>query len=142
MERYAELGALAGDRPLYGVGERALRVAASRAVDSPFGSGLLLVVLDHAVGASREVVIAGDPADPRTRALWDVVRPTAPSRVLPVRIGADGAGAELAARYPALENKRALEGEPIAYVCEIGSCQLPTSDSAVLAAQLAEIAVR
>jgi len=132
-----ELGAVAGDRRTYGLGERAIRAAAPRAVQSPFGSGFLLVALDHLVGESREAVIAGDPEDPRTRALWAVIRPTVPSRVLPVRLPAAGASEALVARFGALRGKVALDGAPTAYVCEIGRCELPTDDPATLRAQLA-----
>lgn len=136
-----ELGAIAGDRTMHGLGERAARAAAPRAVESPFGSGFLLVVLDHLVGQSREAVVAGDPDDPRTRALWAEIRPTTPARVLPVRLPASGAPASLVERFGALRGKVALDGAPTAYVCQIGSCELPTSDPAVLREQLDAVGI-
>ena len=109
-----ELGAIAGDRTMHGLGERAARAAAPRAVESPFGSGFLLVVLDHLVGQSREAVVAGDPDDPRTRALWAEIRPTTAARVLPVRLPASGAPDSLVERFGALRGKVALDGAPTA----------------------------
>jgi uncharacterized protein YyaL (SSP411 family) len=85
------------------------------------------------------VVIAGDANDPRTLALWAVVRPTSPARVLPVRLGAGGPDAALARALPALTGKVALDGAPTAYVCEIGRCELPTSGPEELTRQLRSV---
>lgn len=131
-----ELGALAGDRRQYEIGQRAARVAAPRADHHPFRSGFLIVALDHLLGQSREVVIAGAADDPRTRALWAEVRSTSPARILPVRVGAAGADARLTRALPALSGKVALEGAPTAYVCEMGRCELPAHEPAELARQL------
>ena len=38
-----------------------------------------------------------------------------------------------------VEEKLAIGGKPTAYVCEHRTCQLPTSDPAVLARQLASV---
>ena len=126
-----ELGAMAGDRDMYNMGDAAARASAPRAAEQPFSSGFLLVALDHLVAPSREVVIAGD-----SEALFARVRPTIPSRVLPIRLPAAGASEELVERFPALRGKRAMTGRATAYVCEIGRCELPTGDPAVLARQL------
>jgi len=133
-----ELGAMGGDRDMYEMGERSARAAAPRAAQGPFSSGFLLVALDHLVAPSREVVIAGDEG-PATEALFSLVRPTLASRVLPVRVPASGASANLVSRFSALRGKAALNGQPTAYVCEIGRCELPTNDPAVLARQLAPV---
>lgn len=127
-----ELGAIGGDRELYDIGERAARGAAPRAAANPFGAGFLLVALDHLVGETREVVLAGD-----SDALFALLRPTISSRVLLARVPAAGAPDSLVARFPALRAKVAIDGRPTAYVCEIGRCELPTSDPAQLARQLA-----
>ncbi|MGE0790304.1 MAG: thioredoxin domain-containing protein [Sandaracinaceae bacterium] len=131
-----EVGALAGDRARHDLGQRALRAAAPRAVGDPFSSGYLLVAIEHTLADPREVVIAGDADDPRTRALLEVVRPMITERAVLARVGADGASDELVAAYPALRDKTASGGHPTAYVCRLGSCELPTGDPAELARQL------
>jgi uncharacterized protein YyaL (SSP411 family) len=40
---------------------------------------------------------------------------------------------------PLLEGKRAIAGKPTAYVCEQRVCELPTSDPAVFAKQIAKV---
>ncbi len=131
-----ELGALSGQTELLDLGERVLRRAAGGAQSRPFGAGFLLQTFDHATGGVREVVVAGDPADARTSALWAEVAPTSFARVLPIRVGAPGPSAELAQTFPALAGKRALKDSPTAYVCERGSCQAPTPSPTRLRAQL------
>ncbi len=127
-----EVGAIAGDRALYQRGERAARAASARAVNEPFASGFLLVALDHLVSNPREVVLVGD--DDQT--LFAEVRSRSEGRVLTVRLGADGAPDALRAGFAALRDKVAIDGHATAYVCELGRCELPTSDPATLRRQL------
>jgi uncharacterized protein YyaL (SSP411 family) len=44
-----------------------------------------------------------------------------------------------AALVPLLEGKATLLGEPTAFVCEHGRCELPTSDPDTFARQLAKV---
>jgi hypothetical protein len=129
---FLELGAIAGDPALLDRGARALRAAAPRLREAPFSSGFLFVATDHALGDPREVVIAGDASDPRTRALVQELRGTTDARVLPVLLPASGAPADLARAFPALQGKVALRGKPTAFVCRRGACDAPTDDPAAL----------
>ncbi len=131
-----ELGAITGDEALYDVGWAVLERAAATAVRQPYSSGTLLVALDHATARVREVVVAGDPGDTTTAALWAEVARTLPRRVLPIRLGAGGPPESMTATFPALVGKRARR-QATAYVCERGRCEAPTSDPLVLRQQLA-----
>ncbi len=132
-----QLGAITGDEATYTLGYDTLQRMASTAATQPFRSGYLLVALDHATAPVREVVVAGDPEDPVTRALRETMSRTTHARILPVFVGTDGASPTLSASFPALQGKKALEGKPTAFVCERGACQQPTSDPATLQKQLA-----
>lgn len=131
-----ELGAITGDEALYDIGWSVLQRAAAGAVQRSHASGALLVALDHATARVREVVIAGDPEDAATLALWREVAPTLPRRVLPIRLGAQGVPSSMRTTFPALVGKRARR-RATAYVCERGRCEAPTSDPLVLREQLA-----
>ncbi len=131
-----ELGAITGDEALYGVGHDVLSRALPQASQRPFSSGWMLGALDHATSRPREVVIAGDAADPLTAGLWAEVAPSAHARILPVRLPAAGAPAALEERFGALTGKRARDGKATAYVCERGRCEAPTSDPKRLREQL------
>ena len=100
-----EIGAIAGDEALSDRGLEVLREAAARMRASPFSSGFFLVGIDHATGDAREVVIAGDPSDPRTRALVAVLAPTTDARVLPVLLPAVGLPESLARCLPRARRK-------------------------------------
>jgi hypothetical protein len=130
-----ELGSLAGDTARLERGERVLRTLASDSASAPFSHGFALVAMDRMLGPSREIVIAGAPGA-ATDALLDVVRTVLPGRasiaVLPATSIEDLLGG-------ALSSRDAIEGTPTAYVCEIGRCELPTSDPAVLARTLAPL---
>ena len=130
-----ELGSLAGDTARLERGERALRALASISASAPFSHGFALVAMDRVLGPSREIVIAGAPGV-ATDALLDVVRGVLPGRasiaVLPATSVEDLLGGSLSARG-------AIGGVPTAYVCEIGRCELPTSDPEVLSRTLAPL---
>ncbi|MCC7272287.1 MAG: thioredoxin domain-containing protein [Alphaproteobacteria bacterium] len=79
-----------------------------------------------------QVVIVGDPADPRTQALVRAVLDRSlPDRVLTIL----RPGATLPAGHPA-HGKTAVDGAPTAYVCAGPVCTLPLRDPAALAAEL------
>lgn len=131
-----ELGAITGDEKLYAIGYDVLLRSVGTASTQPFRSGFLLQAVGHAVGPVREVVIAGDPNDPITTALWATLQPENHMHVLPVRVPGSGLPTDMLTAYPALAGKRALKGKATAFVCERGSCQKPTSSPRELRAQL------
>jgi uncharacterized protein len=83
-------------------------------------------------GPVHEVVIAGDPAAPDTRALADVLRRTHAGHVVWAAVGPEGATGPLAELAPALTGKGALDtGEgataAAAWVCRRGVCLRPVT---------------
>jgi len=80
------------------------------------------------IGPYHDVVIAGDPSDPRTGILSRTALGRLPASAVISLIPADGADKDLLALAPALEGKKALDGAPTAFVCEFGICQAPTTD--------------
>ncbi len=88
-----------------------------------------LSVTEALLDGPREVAVVGAPDDPRTAALHrTALLSTAPGAV--VAVGpADGELPLLAGRVPA-------DGAPTAYVCRGFVCDAPTTDPALLAAQL------
>lgn len=131
-----ELGAITGDERLYAMGYDVLTRSVGTASTHPFRSGFLLQAIGHTLGPVREVVVAGDPDDPTTAALWAALRGDNHAHVLPVKIPGSGVATQQQQAYPALAGKRALAGTATAFVCERGSCQKPTSSPKELRAQL------
>jgi uncharacterized protein len=105
-----------------------LNAVAALMVEHPLGFGHWLGVADRLVHGAVEVALVAEPAS--DGALLDVLRQT----FVPTLVLARGANAPNA---PALLRDRALQaGAPTAFVCRAYSCELPTSDGAVLARQL------
>ncbi|MGD8396907.1 MAG: thioredoxin domain-containing protein, partial [Candidatus Eiseniibacteriota bacterium] len=103
---------------------------------APGGFGQLLQVVDLLVEPSREVVIAGPLADPRTREL----RAAVDRRFLPhtVTLHADPSAAAAPPALSALVGGRLpVDGQPAAYVCTDRSCQAPVTDARALEGLLA-----
>ena len=122
-------------------GRRALRAAQAKLGTAPQNYAALLAALDFAAGPVREIVIVGDPNDPRTRALERTVA----EAYLPNAISArsPGAGAPATESGPFatpppdyLRTQAALQGRPTAYVCIDYACLRPLHDPQALAATL------
>ncbi len=115
------------DAPLDG----ALALAGLIARSHPQAVGHALAVLATRTGDVREVAVVGATGGPLVDVLWDAYRPD----VFPaVDAGDDGRAAQV---VPLLAGRVPHEGEPRAYVCRGFVCDAPTTDPAVLAAQLA-----
>jgi uncharacterized protein len=126
-------GLLLGDQALYERGVNALRANHAMLSESPAAVPALVLALQFHVGGPREIVIAGEPEDPRTRTLLGVAW-TAPHAV--VASVNRGNAIALAKLSPILGDKEPIDGAPAAYVCERGACLAPITDPAALAAAL------
>jgi uncharacterized protein YyaL (SSP411 family) len=93
----------------------------------------MLSAADRALGEPIDVVIAGEPDDPRAIALRrEAARPYAPDLIIAPLPGGDPLG-----ELPLFVAKEARAGQPTAYVCQGYSCDSPTADPVEVARQLA-----
>ncbi len=117
--------------------ERALRVLRKLAHamgQHPQAFGELLSTLAFHLGQPHEVALVGDPAAADTRALLAVLNGTyRPSLVVALRRPAD---VDIGTIIPLLADRPAIEGRATAYVCHGHTCDLPTTEPAMLAEQL------
>lgn len=133
-EALARLGTLGGEEEYARKGTQLLRSVAAQLGGAPLAFGNWLKALELHLAEPREVAIIGSPDDPATRGLLDeLVRSYAPSRSL---IGLDPAE-ERPFPSPLLEGRGQVDGKPTAYVCRGYACELPTTEAATLAGQLA-----
>jgi uncharacterized protein len=128
-------GLLLGDEVLYGHGTGALRANHAVLAESPVAAPALVRALQFHLAAPREVVIAGEPDDPRTRALLAAAwRPFPDHRVVAlVHAGNRDALVKLS---PVFAGKVPIDGAPAAYVCQRGVCQKPITDAKALEREL------
>jgi uncharacterized protein YyaL (SSP411 family) len=87
-------------------------------------------------GPFYEVIVAGDPGGDGTGELIRAFLSMMPCHAVLAAVPAGGAGQELAALMPPVAGKKAADGRAVAYVCEYGACQQPTSDPRQLRQQI------
>jgi uncharacterized protein YyaL (SSP411 family) len=95
---------------------------------APLAVAALAAAMELLVGPMREIAIVGEPADPRTRSLLEVVQ----RRFDPLTVIAWGAPDGV----PLLDDRPLVDGAPAAYVCEGFVCQAPVTNMAGLAREL------
>ena len=123
--------------------ETTLRAFARTLESRPLAMDHLLVALDWALDAPKEIVVVvpegrGAMAPAARAFLAALGRTFAPNAALVVATEAELAG-ELGRRVPWAQGKRLRGGVATAYVCERGACKLPTNDAKVFATQVAEV---
>jgi uncharacterized protein YyaL (SSP411 family) len=130
------VGAFTADDRWRAVAERALRHYAPVLQDHPGALSEMLLALDFATDAAREVVLVWPEGSPAPEPFLDVLR----TRFLPNRAltGApEGEGIRVLGRTAAVAaEKVAAGGRPTAYVCEKGQCRLPAISPEKLASQI------
>lgn len=119
-----------GHAPFREAAEGALRAAAPLLERAPTAVTGMAGVLASALAPGPEVVIAGDPADPRARALVDRAH-----RAL--RVGGVLSLVEADPALPLHKDRRVAE--PAAFVCRGGVCEAPLTDPDRLAESLAGV---
>ena len=106
-----------------------LAMLAGPMASHPTGFAYVLGALERHVRAPIEIVIIGDPADARTRALLAEVT----HRLVPASVTMTTAGAD--ATIPLLADRPARDA-PTAYVCEHYACREPVTAPDALRAQI------
>jgi len=113
----------------------ALGVTRRLGAQAPRAVGWGLAVLQALADGPREVAVVGADGDPLRAILHRTARAgTAPGLVVAVGAPSTAGGA------PLLDGRSQPPGAAFAYVCRDFACQVPTSDPAVLAADVAAIA--
>ena len=93
----------------------------------------MAVALSFSLSKPKQIVIAGDPASPDTRAMLKLVHDRfMPDKILVVVDGGQGQ-AGIARLMPFVANMDRRDGKATAYVCENYACKLPTTDLQVAA---------
>jgi len=118
--------------------EAALRHYAETLREHPLALGELLLAVDFATDAAREVVLVWPEGEPAPEPFLSVLRRAfLPNRAL---AGApEGEGIERLGRVALVAEGKVAAGRPTAYVCERGQCRLPAIAPEKLASQIAPV---
>jgi uncharacterized protein YyaL (SSP411 family) len=122
--------------------ETTLRAFSRTLTSRPLALDQMLLALDFATDAVKEIVIVVPEGRgalvAAARPLLDVLsRRFVPNSALLV-VGEQDVAGELGRKVPWLREKRLRSGRATAYVCERGACQLPTNEPSIFAAQLVQ----
>ena len=130
------LSQMTDDLKLAQQAQRVFDAFSGRLTEHPGAMAQMLVALDFSLSKPVQIVIAGDPASPETRAMLR----EAHALFLPHRIilAADGGAGQafLAGHVEFIKDMKPLNGKATAYVCHDYACQQPTNDLEVLRQQL------
>jgi hypothetical protein len=103
----------------------------------------MLVALDWASDVAREIVVVVPEGRgvfaPGARSMLDVLQRTFLPNAVVVVASEAGLNGALGEGVPWVRDKVLREGRVTAYVCERGTCELPTTDPMVFARQLSEV---
>ena len=109
-------------------GKKTIRAFSATISRFPSAMPQVLVALDFSLSKPRQIVIAGKPDAPETKALLaEVHRHFLPNKILLLADGADGQK-YLGEKNEALRSMLVLNGKPAAYVCENFTCKAPVTD--------------
>ncbi|MGA1607041.1 MAG: thioredoxin domain-containing protein [Planctomycetota bacterium] len=123
---------LLGDTALWERGMRVLRAHHREFATYPTACPSLGLAIQLALSEPREVVIVGEPDDPRTAALRTRAQRAFPAHFGLIQVGSSNRGG-LEALTSLVEGKVVgANGEPAAYVCRNGACEAPVTDPAAL----------
>ena len=102
----------------------------------PTAFGRMLSAADRALRPAVDVVVAGDPGDPRSAAL----RRAAATPYAPDLVVAGVAPGDSLGERPLISGKVARDGVPTAYVCRGYACEAPTTDPGTVIEQVVRLA--
>ncbi|MFZ5495990.1 MAG: thioredoxin domain-containing protein [Verrucomicrobiota bacterium] len=134
IRNLARLAAILHDATWRQAAEHAARAFAPQLEHAPFSAPVMLAALGWLASPAQQIIIQGEPADPRTgRLLAEVWSRHLPRRVL---LHVNGANRPWLERHIGFIRALPSASDPTAYVCENFVCRLPTGDPAELARQL------
>jgi hypothetical protein len=122
--------------------ERTMRAVATTLRERPWTLDEMMIAIDYSTDSPKEVMLSLPDGvgldDAGAVALLEVLRRRfVPNHVLVVATPATLPA--LGKLVPWAKDKPPKGGEPTVYVCELGACDLPTTDPAVFAKQLARL---
>ncbi len=127
----SRLSRMLGDASAAAKAERIFAHSSGILASMPSAVPQLLVALGLSAKPSSQIVIAGNPEDPRTQALLVSARwGFHPERV--ILLADEGPGQEwLAERIPSLAGMKPVAGKPALYRCENFTCAAPVTEPGV-----------
>ena len=123
-----KLSKLTGDEKYERFAVTVLRLVSPQIRRYPNGFGRVLSTLEFHLNSAKEIVILGEKGNELESEIW--------SDYLPNKVVVLAENADNAETIPLLENRKAIDGKPTAYVCENFVCQKPVTNKEDLREQI------
>jgi uncharacterized protein YyaL (SSP411 family) len=134
-----KLGALTGDDAHRKMAGETLRAVSGRLARDPLALPKTLSGLDGLWDRARQIVLVEGEDPTGTAPFLDVLARSYQPNSVVVTIGRSSDRQALSSLVPLTQDKLARDGKTTVYVCEDQVCELPTSDPATFARQLARV---
>jgi len=123
-----KLSRITGDQSFEEHAQGIFNAFAGEVILHPSAHSFLMAALQFALGASREIVIAGTPdADDTVEMIRKIHSFYLPDTVT-IFQPADNAGEQIRELIPFIQEMKPLEGKATAYICENFACRPPVTD--------------
>ncbi len=119
--------------------KKGISIFASRLKSYPQAMPQMLVALDYYLSKPKQIILVGATNSKETKAMLKVIHQIfLPRKILLVADGTKGQK-ELSRLLPVISTMKPLKGKTTVYVCENYTCQLPTTDPAMVAKLLRDV---
>ena len=123
------VGRLTMERDFEDWAQKAMDAFSAQLAQYPSGFAQMIIALDFAVGPTREIVIAGDENDQRTKEMIrEIYAGFLPNKVVILHPLKGGAAKKIETLSPFTKNQVFLNGKATVYVCKNYVCDLPTNE--------------
>jgi hypothetical protein len=120
--------------------ETALRLFGNRLQNAPHAMPQMLVAVEFSLDKPKQIIIAGKPDAPDTRAMLRAVHERfIPNKILLLADHGEGQNF-LEKHLPFVKSVAMINGKATAYVCENYTCQLPTTEVGMMVKLLEKVA--
>jgi uncharacterized protein YyaL (SSP411 family) len=128
LSNLLRLGRLTGNTDLDTKAKELVQAFSDPVMELPSGYTQFLNGVDFALGASREVVIVGDPASDTTQNMLDLLRSEYNPYMVALFKDSTASADEMNALAPFTAEYKTIDNKATAYVCRDFSCEQPTND--------------
>ena len=123
------LGRLTGNTDLDAKAKKLVQAFSDAVIELPSGYTQFLNGVDYALGASREVVVVGDPASETTQNMLNILQREYSPYMVSLFKDNTASSDELNTLAPFTAEHRAIDNKATAFVCRNFSCEQPTNDA-------------
>ena len=123
------LGRLTGNTDLDGQAKKLVQAFSDAVMEIPSGYTQFLNGVDFALGASREVVIVGDPGSDTMQTMLDILQRGYDPYMVALFKDSTASPDELSTLAPFTAGHKPIDNRATAYVCRDFSCEQPTNDA-------------